>query len=360
MKKSLFVLMVVIITISMIATLVLAGCDSGAAAETTDEETVEEEAASESEAESGGSAAFGLKNYEPEGGLTFAFTSISTQVAFWVPVKNAIADFSAQYGVKTEHLGPEDYKPEEEVAVLESLLEAGVNGVSIFIPEPGIMDEVIQKYIDNDIPVIIQQTGSDDAVRLGLPYVGLENYTAGLDWGDKIIELLGGADAARGKEILFCTEAPGQSSLEERMRGAKEKLDPAGVIYDTIDVTTDRETAYSNIESAYTSNPNIAGIFSTDTTGTPAAGLFVKNNDLVGEIFVGGFDLTADTLTGIKEGYITFTIDQYPYRVGHLAMTMLYEKVVLGLEPFSHYVPAGFVDQSNVDLAITLSQEGYR
>ena len=361
MKKSLFVLMVVIITISMIATLVLAGCDSGAAAETTDEETAEEEeVAIESEAASGGSAAFGLKNYEPEGGVTFAFTSISTQVAFWVPVKNAIADFSAQYGVKAEHLGPADYKPEEEVAVLENLLEAGVNGVSIFIPEPGIMDEVIQKYIDAGIPVIIQNTGSVDAERLGLPYVGLENYMVGLDWGDKIIELLGGADAARGKEILFCTEAPGQTSLEERMIGAKEKLDPAGVIYETIDVTTDREKAYSNIESAYTSNPNIVGIFSTDTTGTPAAGLFVKNNDLAGEIFVGGFDLTPDTLTGIKEGYITFTIDQYPYRAGHLAMTMLYEKVVLGLEPFSHYIPAGFVDQSNVDLAITLSQEGYR
>jgi simple sugar transport system substrate-binding protein len=141
------------------------------------------------------------------------------------------------------------------------------------------------------------------------------------------------------------TESPGSSVLEGRMNSAKEILDEAGVIHSTIDTTTDREKAYSNIESAYTANPEIVGFFSTDTTGTPAAGLFVKNNNLTGKVVVGGFDLNPDTLTGIKEGYIEFTIDQYPYRALHLAMTMLYEKIVLGLEPYTEYMPAGFVDK---------------
>lgn len=368
MKKSLLLILVVIIGVSMIAVMTLAGCKTGvaetseAATEAAKEsvETTVKESTEQSEVVAGEAVSFGAKKFEPEGGLQFAFLSISSQVAFWVPVNNGIADFAAQYGVKAEHLGPADYKPEEEVSALENLLEAGINGVSIFIPEPGIMDAVIQKYLDKNIPVVIQQTGSEDAAKLGLAYVGQDTYKVGLEWGDKIIEVLGGADAAKGKEVLFCTEAPGQTSLENRMKGAIEKLDAAGIIHSTIDVTTDREKAYSNIESAYTANPKIVGIFSTDTTGTPAAGLFVKNNNLTGKVFVGGFDLNPDTLAGIKEGYIAFTIDQYPYRAGHLAMVMLYEKVVLGMDPFTHFIPAGFVDKSNVDLAISLSQEGFR
>jgi len=348
MKKSILFIFVLIMIISLALVFNLSGCKK--AAEST-------ENAAETEAKS---ASFGLKEFEPEGGLQFAFASISTQVAFWVPGDNAIKDFAAQYGVKAEHVGPPDYKPEEEVAVLENLLETGIDGVCIFIPEPGIMDSVIKKYIDKGIPVIICNTGFEDAERLGLTYVGQQYNQVGLEWGEKIVEILGGPEEAKDKQVLFMTEAPGQSTLEGRMNNAKEILDEAGVIHSTIDVTTDREKAYSNIESAYTANPEIVGLFSTDTTGTPAAGLFVKNNNLVGKVVVGGFDLTPDTLTGIKEGYIEFTIDQYPYRALHLAMTMLYEKIVLGLEPFDHYVPAGFVDKSNVDLAIDLSEKGFR
>ncbi len=352
MKKVVLYFVVAAISLSLISVFTMTGCKEEVAEEVTggEEEVVAEEEM----------VSFGAKQFEPEGELKFAFVSISTQVAFWVPVDKGIADFAAQYGVKAVHMGPPDYKPEEEVAVLENLLEAGIDGVSIFIPEPGLMDSVIAKYLDKGIPIIIQNTGAEDAKRLGLPYVGKENYLGGLEWGEKIVEVLGGSEEAKDKQVLFMTEAPGQSSLEERLKGAKEILDEVGVIHETIDVTTDREKAYGNIESAYTANPEIVGLFSTDTTGTPAAGLFVKNNDLVGKVIVGGFDLTPDTLVGIKEGYIEFTIDQYPYRAGHLSMTMLYDKVVLGLEPFDHFIPSGFIDKSNVDVAIELSEKGYR
>lgn len=346
MKKPIKWFLVLIMVVSLVSVFSVVSC--------------REEAPPAEEVAEAPAVAFGAKQFEPKKELRFVFTSISTAVAFWVPVDNGIADFAAQYGVKAEHLGPPDYKPEEEVAVLENLLEVGVDGVSIFIPEPGIMDDVIAEYQKRGIPVIIQQTGLRDAERLGLAYIGQNTYLAGLEWGDKIIEVLGGPEEAKGKHVLFITEAPGQSSLEERMQGAREKLDEVGVTHETLDVTTDREKAYSVIEAAYMANPNIAGVFSTDTTGTPAAGLFVKNNDLVGKVVVGGFDLTPDTLVGIKEGYIEFTIDQYPYRVGHLAMVMLWEKVVMGMEPFTHYVPAGFVDKSNVDVAMELSEKGCR
>lgn len=301
---------------------------------------------------------WGSAQFAPKDGYKFAVVTVSTAVAYWVPVRQGMKDAAAMLGCKAQHLGPPDYKPEEVIAIMENLLQSGIDGASLFITESGIFDKVVNDYMEAGIPLIIMPGGYDDAERFGLAYIGQHNYTAGIAWGKKIAEILGPDPA--GKEVIFVTEAPGQNTLELRMDGAIETLDKVGIKHKTLDGTTDREKSYAVIENAYRANPNIVGIFSPDTTGTPAAGLFVKNNKLKGKVFVGGFDLVPDALQGIKEGYIDHVIDQYPYLQGYLTIHQLYLKKTLGLQPFTHYIPAAFVTKENVDQAIELSQKGYR
>jgi len=305
-----------------------------------------------------GKPKFGAAQFAPEDGYKFAVVTVSTAVAYWVPVAQGMRDAAAMIGCKAEHLGPPDYKPEEVIAIMENLLESGIDGASLFVTEPGIFDMVIEKYMKAGIPLIIMPGGYDDAERYGLAYIGQHNYSAGVQWGERIAKILG--PNPKGKEVIFVTEVPGQNTLELRMDGAKEILDKYGVKYKVLDGTTDREKSYAVIENAYRANPKISGIFSPDTTGTPAAGLFVKNNNLQGKVLVGGFDLVPDALQGIKEGYIDHVIDQYPYLQGYLVIHQLYLKKTLGLEPFTHYIPANFVTKENVDMAIELSQKGFR
>jgi simple sugar transport system substrate-binding protein len=301
---------------------------------------------------------FGSAQFAPKQGFRFAVVTVSTAVAYWVPVRQGMKDAATMLGCKSEHLGPPDYKPEEVIAIMENLLKSGIDGASLFVTETGMFDKVIKDYMDAGVPIILMPGGYEDAEKWGLAFIGQHHYTAGLAWGERIVKILG--PNTQGKEVIFVTEAPGQNTLELRMKGAQEGLDKAGIKYKVLDGTTDREKSYAVIENAFRANPKIVGIFAPDTTGTPAGGLFVKNNKLQGKVFVGGFDLVPDALQGIKEGYIDHVIDQYPYLQGYLVIHQLYLKKTLGLEPFTHFIPAAFITKENVDQAISLSQKGFR
>jgi simple sugar transport system substrate-binding protein len=301
---------------------------------------------------------FEAAQFAPEDGYNFAVVTVATSVSFYEPVRKGMYDAADQLGCKAEHLGPTGYDPQNTIDVMENLLNSGIDGVAVFIAEPGIMDDVVAKYKKAGIPVMVMLTGYPDAEKLDLAYVGQNTYLAGQQWGEKILEVIGPNPS--GKKICFLTEAPGQSSLEDRMRGAQEVVSEQGVEYDVLDTTTDREKAYGSIESYMLANPDCVGLFSCDTTGSPAAGLYIKKNNLQGKVHAGGFDLGADVLQLIKEGYIDFQIDQFPYLTGYLCIHQLYLKKTLGIDTFTHYHPAGFVTKEDADMVMKLSEMGFR
>lgn len=301
---------------------------------------------------------FEAAQFAPDDGYEFAIVTVATSVSFWEPVRNGMYDAANMLGCKAEHLGPTGYDPQNTIDVMENLLNSGIDGAGVFIAEPGIMDGVIEKYKKAGIPLIVALTGYPDADKQGMAYVGQNTYLAGRDWGEKILEVIGPNPS--GKKICFLTEAPGQSSLEDRMMGAQEIVAEQGVKFDVLDTTTDREKAYAAIESYMLANPDCVGLFSCDTTGSPTAGLYIKKNNLKGKVHAGGFDLGADVLQLIKEGFIDFQIDQYPYLSGYLIVQQLYLQNTLGIDTFTHYIPAGFVTAENAEMVMQLSEKGFR
>jgi len=272
----------------------------------------------------------------PRGGgdtLEFAMVTIATSVQFWVPVFQGFKDAAAMLGVKVQHLGPPGGEIQEVADTLETLLASGVDGVAAFVAVPGSLDVVIEKYIAAGIPLTILATGDEAATKYGLAYIGQDNYAAGIEWGKKILDLLGGAGNVAGKRVAFLTENPGQTSLEDRMDAGMTILEPEGVIIDVLDTTVDRGVAYGVVESYYLAHPDTAGFCSVDTTGSPVAATFIENNDLVGQVFSAGFDLTAEVVQGLSNGSMAFTVDQHPYSEGFLSMMQLYLWSTLGLKP---------------------------
>jgi len=303
-----------------------------------------------------------LSAMEPNPGgepLRFALVTIDTTV-FWVPVAKGFKDAAATFGVLAEHLGPAEASEAAEADLLQNLLEDGIDGVAVFVPSPGSLDRVIEEYLDAGVPILIFCTGEREAEKYGLAYIGEDNYDAGLTWGSKILELLG--PEPQGKRVCMMTECPGYSCLEDRIRGGKEVLEPAGVIVDVVDTTMDRVTAYGVIESYYLANPDVAAFCGVDTSGTPVAAEFLSKNGLIGEIFVAGFDLTVEVVEGLKNGAVAFTIDQHPYAEGFHSMTQLYLWLTLGIKP-SWIDTGGFIVTAD-DVAMygldALVEQGYR
>jgi len=302
-----------------------------------------------------------LVKFEPTKGekkLEFAIVTVSTAVTYWVPVKQGMKDAAMMLGVDAIHTGPSGFDMPVLMDTLETLLEAGIDGVSVFVPMPGSLDRIIEKYLARGIPIMVNSTGPETAKKYGLAYVGEDNYDAGLLWGEKILEILGPNPA--GKEVCLLTEAPGQTSLESRIKGAKGKLLPAGVKVDVVDTTTDREKAYAVIENYYLANPDCVGLFSCDTTGGPVACKFIEKNNLIGKVYSGGFDLVPEVVEGIIKGSSKFTIDQYPYLQGFLPIMDLYLWVTLGLKPLDANTGGHFVTKKDILSVKELVELGYR
>ncbi|MEA1965470.1 MAG: substrate-binding domain-containing protein [Candidatus Aerophobetes bacterium] len=302
-----------------------------------------------------------LVKFEPTKGekeLKFAFVTIFTGAAFWIPAIQGMKDAAMMLGVDAIHAGIPGADFTEYINVLENLLETGIDGVSVFVPMPEILDKTIEKYLKRGIPIMVNNTGPETAEKYGLAFVGEDNYDAGLVWGKKILELLGPNPA--GKRIALLTETPGQTSLESRIKGAKEILVPEGVIVDYVDTTRDRGDAYGIIESYYLANPDCVGLFSCDTTGGPVACVFIEKNNLIGKVYSGGFDLGPEVNEGILNGSSMFTIDQYPYLQGFLSIMDLYLWVTLGLKPLDANTGGHLVTKKEIPAVKELVKLGYR
>jgi len=286
--------------------------------------------------------------------LRFRLIAQSTSVAFWVPVKKGMEDAAKQLGVEARFMGPLGFNISEQRKIIEDAIAAGVDGIATTLGDPTAFDEVVQEALDKGIPVICFNT-DDPTDNARMCFIGQDLVEAGRIWARKIVELVGN----QGK-VLLLTEAPGQTSLEARLRGAKEILDKTDIKYEILDSTTDRVKAMGVIESYYLANPDLDGIFSVDTTGTPAAAQFIQREGLKGKVVCGGFDLTPVTLEAIKNGYCEFTIDQQPYLQGYLPVHQLYLYVKYGIQPFDANTGASIVDRSNVGSVMELAKKGYR
>ncbi|GAK57168.1 chemotaxis sensory transducer [Candidatus Vecturithrix granuli] len=299
-----------------------------------------------------------LKLKPKTGKLRFAIITPSTATDFWRPVDKGMQDAAELLNVNVTHQGPQDFNVAAVVSAVQSVLQEGIDGVAVFVPTSGSMDNIFRQYQKAGIPIMVINTGLEDAERFGLGFDGHDNYLIGRAWGQKILESLG--KNPEGKHICFLSEAPQQSSLEHRMKGAQEMLEPAKVRYDILDTGTDRIQAYRLVEDYYRTHPDCAGLFSTDTIGTPVAGEFVRKNGLQHKVIVGGFDLTPEVIEGILKGYIVFAIDQYPYLQGFQTVLQLFFAATLGFRPFVHKQIPAFITRDNAAQIQELSALGYR
>ncbi len=296
---------------------------------------------------------------KPTGGkLKFAIVTVSTTTDFWRSVDKGMQDAARLLGVDVSHLGPPDFDVTATVQAAEQALASGADGAAVFVPIAGAMDDVFRHYQRAGIPIMVINTGLRDAEQFDLGFEGHDNYQIGRAWGEKILETL--CEAGRAKKVCFLSEAPEQPSLELRMKGAQEILRSAGVTWDVLNTGTDRIQAYTVVEEYYREHPDCAGFFSTDTVGTPIAGEFVRENRLQDRVAVAGFDLTSEVIDGILNGYIDFTVDQYPYLQGFQTVLQLFFCQTLGFKPFVHKQVTALVTKDNAAQVQELSATGYR
>lgn len=286
-----------------------------------------------------------------DSGLSVALVTHSAPGdTFWDIVRKGAEDAAAVYGVNLQYASDPDGARQSQL--VQQYIDQDFDGIAVSLAKPEALTSSVEAAVAAGIPVVSVNSGADVWQKLGvLAHFGQEELGAGEAVGQRL--------AAEGRTHPICViHEQGNVGHEARCQGIKNVVPGTELLYvDGADMTQVESTVTAKLQSTPDADV-IVGL------GAPFALTIKKAADQVGSaIEVVSFDLNGDVANAVKDGDISFAVDQQPYLQGYLAV----EAIVL-------YHSGGFtmgggqavltgpamVDASNIDAVLTYAEEGKR
>ena len=239
-------------------------------------------------------------------------------------------------GIEVQTLAPSNQDDiSEQVSIMESLMEQGVDGFVIHPSDSKGIQPVVDAANDKGIPVAAIGTAPDSGafMRSGVDY-----YETGYLVAKELCEAAGG----KGKAIIL-EGPPGVQNMEERKKGIQDAI----AEYPDMEIAAS-QTAYSKRKDAndvmenLLQVPDIAKdlkiVVSCNDEMAIGAIQALKQQKIKG-VFVGGEDGSKDAAQAVKDGdlYVTYNTD--PYGSTYLAISYIVQYLNDGTLPEEYFVP---------------------
>ena len=272
-------------------------------------------------------AAGGADPYPSHPEWKFVFVNHVTTNPFFVPTQYGIADACSLFGCTSQWTGSQTSVASEMVNAFNTAIAAKVDAIAVSLVDQHAFNEPVKKAMDAGIPVFSYNADATDNERLA--YIGQDLYAAGESLGKRIADLVG-----EGTVAGFIA-TPGQLNIQPRLDGAKAAIKASGknITLEEIATGPTVNEEVSRVDAYYVGHKDIKGMFAVDAGSTMAVAQAMKKYDLAAKgLHAGGFDLLPNTLDGIANGDLDFTIDQQPYLQGfYTVMEMAMFKLSGGL-----------------------------
>lgn len=249
----------------------------------------------------------------------YYMVTFASGIEYWRGCFAGMKDAADLLGVKAIYTGSPQADVNQEVTVFEQVIAKKPAGIAVTCANPEGLKIPINKAIAAGIPVVTFDADSPSSARYS--YLGTSNYNAGATAARYMGKLLGG----RG-EVAVST-VTGQLNHEERKLGFIETLAKE---YPKIKVVAigndnnDQTKAATLVAGFLQANPNLKGIFCTDSLGGVGAGIALREANALGRVKIVSFDTDKGTLDLIREGVISATITQGTWNMGYWALQFLY------------------------------------
>jgi ribose transport system substrate-binding protein len=277
---------------------------------------------------------------------TFAMVQINQQALFFNQM-NSGAEAAAKAASDELVIFNANNDPAAQNSAIETYIQQGVDGIIVVaIDTNGIMPAV-QQAADAGIPVV-----AVDAVLPEGPQaaqVGVNNKSAGADMGAFFLDYL--ASDMGGAAKIGVVGALNSSIQNIRQDGFVEKITGAEGVTDAgvVDGQNVQDLALAAAENLITANPDLSAIYATGEPALLGAVAAVESQGKQDSVEIFGWDLTAQAIRGIDEGYVAAVIQQDPAGMGAAAVGAL--KTLSGggtVDPIIA-VPVTIVTRENVD-----------
>src|SRR5262249_37804167 len=241
---------------------------------------------------------------------------------FWQSVHAGAVAAARENDVEIQWNGPPNERDfNGQLKIVDAMINRRVDAIALSTSDTKAFIGVLERAVQEKIPVIIFDTGIDTDVYTSR--VATDNFGAGQMAARRMGEILGG----KGK-IVIVAVAPGIASTMAREQGFEDviKKDFPGIeIMDKRYGMADFAKSLEVTENMLTAHPGLTGIFASNESSAVGAAQALKSR--AGAVKMVGFDWSPTLAEGLKTGVIDSLVVQDPFRIGYDTVKAAVEKL---------------------------------
>ena len=277
---------------------------------------------------------------------------------FWSVVSNGVRAAARDLGVRVEYQAPSVFDMVEMGDLIDAAVASRPSGLVVSIPDADALGPAIRGAVAAGIPVISINSGDDVSRELGaLGHVGQTEYEAGYGAGERM------ADA--GVRSAYCVNHEvGNLALDLRCQGFREALEEDGARVRVLAVElADPDGTRQRVAAALRADEGVDGLLTLATIAAEPALQGLDETGRDGRVEFGTFDLSPEVLAEVRDGRMSFAIDQQQYLQGYLPVVFLTQYLETGTMPGGGEVirtGPGFVTSETAEAVMDWSRAGVR
>ena len=269
---------------------------------------------------------------------------------FWGTVQTGAQDAAALFNIELDFQFNQTNRGDvnEYNELVGTAAASNPAALGVVVRDPDVLTDTICAAHEAGIPVMsynITQGGDVGACLQG--FIGQDFPTAGYLVASEMVKAAG---IGAGDLVVLPVEQPDASYAQERAEGVIKALDEVGATYEIIEAgSVDQAEAKEKLTQWLVGHPDVKAIIPMGGTPHSIAVAAVTDAGLsTDQVKIGGFDIGAEVVQGIKDGDILMAVTQEPYIQGFQTIAELALYLDFGIQPFSINTGQGLVTIDNV------------
>lgn len=276
---------------------VFAACSSGSpssdASSSASTEASTDSSSSGSDSSSSGSDSSGGGKY------TIAVVPKDSTNPWFVRMEEGVKAFQDENPDLTAfQRGPAETDAAQQIQVVEDLIAQGVDALCVVPHDPGAMETVLKKAMDQGIVVITHEASSQQNCDFDLEAFDYDAY------GAYIMDSLAKAMGEEGEYICMVGSLTNDSHNQEAdaaIARQKEAYPNMTLVDERIDTEDNAEVAYNKAKEALKAHPDLKGFLGTSSFDAPGAGRAIEELGLIGKVYTVGTGMPQTNKTLLED-----------------------------------------------------------
>jgi ribose transport system substrate-binding protein len=277
---------------------------------------------------------------------TVAVVTTNQQALFFNQVSDGAKQAAAKAGAKLVIFDANNVAAAQNSAI-EDYVAQKVDGIVLLAIDVNGVKPAVTAAKNAGIPVVAIDSRIPDGDNAA--FIGVDNKGAGEQIGKFFDDYV--KNTMGGSAKVGIVGALNSFIQNQRLDGFKAAAQAeSGVKFlDTVDGQNIQDVALTAAENLMTANPDMSALYATGEPALVGAISAVTSQQATGKVKVFGWDLTAQAIKGIDDGWIVAVVQQDPFQEGVAGVeTVLKIKKGEKVNP-SIDIPITIVTKENVD-----------